>query len=43
MRRGADAGLLDQALLLDQAAEILLVEAHARRRLSRAPQLQQRG
>ena len=40
---GADpAGFLDQALLLDQAAEILLMQPHAGQRLDRALQLQQR-
>src|SRR5580692_7041919 len=41
-RRGADpAGLLDQALLLDEAPKILLVQPHPRQCLDRALQLQQ--
>ena len=40
--RADAAGLLDQALLLDQAAEVLLVQPHAGQRLDRALQLQQR-
>src|SRR5947209_4233865 len=35
------AGLLDQALLVDQAAEVLLVQRPAGQRLDRALQLQQ--
>ena len=39
---GGPTGFLDEALLLDETTEILLVQPHARQRLNRAPQLQQR-